>query len=132
MESSILTDIKKKLGLAKEYTIFDEDVITHINAAFSILNQLGVGPIEGFMIEDELGDWVDFVIPMNQRNLVKTYIYLKVSMLFDPPQTSFLIEAKTKQIEEYEWRLNVFREVALDPTDPMTVIDPMTTGEVIW
>jgi hypothetical protein len=122
MESSILTATKKTLGLAKEYTIFDEDVITHINAAFSILNQLGVGPLDGFMIEDDGAEWEELDLPLNQLMLVKTYIYLKVSMLFDPPQTSFLIEAKTKQIEEYEWRLNVFREVALDPTDPMTEI----------
>jgi len=122
MESSILTSTKKILGIAKEYTAFDLDIITHINAAFSILNQLGVGPVEGFMIEDAGTDWEEFTVPMNQLNLVRTYVFLKVRLLFDPPVTSFLIEATTKQIEEYEWRLNTFREWELDPVDPMTVI----------
>lgn len=110
MEGSILKSTKKILGLAEDYTAFDPDVVTHINAAFSILNQLGVGPAEGFMIEDENEDWDEFIVPQNQLNLVKTYVYLKVRMLFDPPTTSFLIEATNKQIEEYEWRLNEFRE----------------------
>ena len=110
METSILISTKKVLGIAESYTAFDLDIITHINAAFSILNQLGVGPQEGFMIEDDGYMWGDFLIPITQLNLVKTYVYLKVRLLFDPPTTSFLIEATTKQIEEYEWRLNVFRE----------------------
>jgi hypothetical protein len=116
MEESILTSTKKILGLDQGYTIFDLDIITHINAAFSILNQLGVGPEEGFFIEDETAVWDDFPVPLNQESLVKTYIFLKVRILFDPPQTSFLIQAATDQIKEYEWRLNVFREVALPPT----------------
>jgi hypothetical protein len=119
VEESILKSTKKILGLAEDYTPFDLDVITHINAAFSLLNQLGVGPEDGFMIEDDAELWSDFAVPMNQLNLVKTYVYLKVSILFDPPATSFLIQAKTDQIKEYEWRLNSFREWALDPVDPM-------------
>lgn len=132
MESSILTDIKKKLGLAKEYTVFDEDVVTYINAAFSSLNQLGVGPVDGFMIEDDGAEWEEFDVPMNQLNLVKLYVALKARMAFDPPQTSFHISAMNEQIAEYEWRLNVFREVALDPTDPMTIPDPIIPEEVTW
>lgn len=110
MESSILISTKKILGITESYTAFDLDVLTHINAAFSVLSQLGVGPVDGFMIEDENSKWDDFVIPLNQMSMVKTYIFLKVRLLFDPPTTSFLIEATNKQIEEYEWRLNVFRE----------------------
>lgn len=117
MEESILKSTKKILGLAPEYTPFDLDVITHINAAFSVLNQLGIGPEEGFFIEDENDMWDEYLIPPNQLHLVKTYVYLKVRMTFDPPTTSYLIEATNNQIKEYEWRLNVFREVELLPEE---------------
>lgn len=110
METSILTNVKKVLGIAESYTAFDEDILMHINAAFSVLNQLGVGPIDGFMIEDAGTEWEEFVVPPNQLHLVKTYIFLKVRLLFDPPTTSYLIDAATNQIKEYEWRLNTFRE----------------------
>jgi hypothetical protein len=125
MEESILKSTKKILGLADNYTPFDLDVITHINAAFSILDQLGVGPDGGFMIEDETTVWGDYVAPLNQLHLIKTYIFLKVRLLFDPPTTSFLIEATNNQIKEYEWRLNTFREWELDPTDPMLEEEPV-------
>lgn len=115
MEESILNSTKKILGLDADYTPFDLDVITHINAAFSILNQLGVGPEEGFYISDEGAMWDDFDVPNNQLHLVKTYVYLKVRMLFDPPPTSFLLDTYNNQIKEYEWRLNTFRECALPP-----------------
>lgn len=85
MEESILKSTKKILGLEADYLAFDPDVITHINAAFSILDQLGVGPEGGFFIVDESAVWADFIVPPNQLNLVKTYIYLKVRVLFDPP-----------------------------------------------
>lgn len=110
MEESILNSTKKILGLDADYEAFDLDVITHINAAFSLLNQLGVGPIQGFFIEDDSSTWDEFEVPANQLNLVKTYIFLKVRVLFDPPGTSFLLESANNQIKEYEWRLNVFRE----------------------
>jgi hypothetical protein len=113
MIMSILNSTKKVLGIAEDYTVFDEDIIMHINTAFSTLTQLGVGPPEGFMIEDATAEWDDF-IPEDpddrQYNSVKSYVFLKVSMLFDPPQTSYLIAAKEKQIQELEWRLNVHRE----------------------
>lgn len=118
---SILNSVKKVLGLAEDYTVFDEDVIMHINTAFSTLTQLGVGPPEGFMIEDATAEWDAFIVDDIQYNSVKSYVFLKVAMLFDPPQTSYLIAAKEKQIEELEWRLNVHREetgwTAPDPTD---------------
>lgn len=117
MEPSILISTKKILGISANYDAFDLDVLTHINASFSILNQLGVGPVDGFFIEDETAVWDDFVVPENQKNLVKTYIFLKVRMLFDPPATSFLISAAERQIQEYEWRLNVFREVELEEVE---------------
>lgn len=118
MEESILKSTKKILGLAENYTPFDLDVITHINAAFSILDQLGVGPEGGFAILDDTAAWSNYAVTTeNQLHLVKTYVYLKVRMLFDPPATSFLIEAANNQLREYEWRLNVFREDELFPDE---------------
>jgi hypothetical protein len=117
MEESILKSTKKILGLDEIYTPFDLDILTHINAAFSILDQLGVGPEGGFYIIDESAEWADYVVPPNQLHLIKTYVYLKVRLLFDPPATSFLIEAANNQLKEYEWRLNVFREYALPPDE---------------
>lgn len=118
MEESVLTTTKKVLGLADTYTAFDLDIIIYINSAFSTLNQLGVGPADGFSIEDATAEWADLDLPLPQLDMVKTYIFLKTRMLFDPPTTSFLIEAINKQIEEHEWRINFKREWDLDPTDP--------------
>lgn len=113
MTTSVLSSTKKILGIDDEYTVFDLDIITCINSALSVVNQLGVGPEGGFFISDENDVWEDFVIPDNQLNLVKTYVFLKTRFLFDPPSTGYLTEAMSKQIEEYEWRLNIFREDAL-------------------
>lgn len=111
MEQSILIGTKKILGVDKDYDVFDHDIITHINSAFSTLTQLGVGPAEGFMIEDDAAVWSDFIDPPDHRyNSVRSYIFLKTRQLFDPPQTSYLITAVEKQILELEWRLNVHRE----------------------
>jgi hypothetical protein len=110
MEQSILISTKKILGIAEDYTVFDLDIITHINTAFSILTQLGVGPAYGFMIEDESAEWCDFIVDDTQYNSVKSYVFLKVRQLFDPPSTSYLITATEDQIAELEWRLNVHRE----------------------
>lgn len=116
--ASILTDTKHVLGLDAAYTQFDPDVTMYINAAFSTLSQLGVGPDEGFFIVDGTEEWTAFDVPANQLHLTKTYIYLKVRMLFDPPGTSFLIDAMQNQIAQMEWRLNMLREVALpDPEE---------------
>lgn len=118
MENSILISTKKVLGLDAAYDVFDLDIVMYINSAFSILQQLGVGPLNGFMIEDETAVWQDFVLEPGSEislNLVKTYVQLKARMLFDPPTTSFLIQAMDEQIKQYEWRLNVFREYAKYP-----------------
>jgi len=124
MEQSILNSTKKILGLAPEYTVFDLDVITHINSTFSTLNQLGIGPFDGFMIEDDTAEWDAFIDNDYRLNLVKTYVYLKVRQLFDPPTTSYLIAAFDKQIAELEWRLNAYREETqwVDPDPPAVVI----------
>ena len=104
---SILTSIKKLLGIAEEYTQFDEDIIMHINTVFLNLTQLGVGPEEGFLIEDDVASWEDFINDNTQLQAVKTYVYLKVKLLFDPPLSSSVIESMNRMIAELEWRLNV-------------------------
>ena len=74
---SILTSIKKLLGIEEEYTQFDNDIIMHINSVFLNLTQLGVGPAEGFLIEDDTATWEDFIGDSNQLQAVKSYMYLK-------------------------------------------------------
>jgi hypothetical protein len=113
MDTSILNSTKKVLGIAPSYTAFDQDILTHINAVFSILEQLGIGPVGGYFITDEIPTWDDFLTTPEEQtrlNLVRSYVFLKVRMLFDPPTTSFLLESMNKQISEFEWRLNVLRE----------------------
>lgn len=107
---SVLTSIKKMLGILEEYEQFDSDLIMHINSTFSILNQLGVGPSKGFMIEDKNTAWSDFILDESKMMLVKSYMFLKVKLLFDPPLSSAVLECYKKQIDEYEWRLNVSAE----------------------
>lgn len=112
MEQSILKSTKKILGIADDYTVFDLDIMTHINSAFSTLTQLGIGPAAGYAIDDEDDDWEDFVDMAvdPQYNSIKSYIFLKVRQLFDPPSTSYLIAAVEKQIQELEYRLSTHRE----------------------
>ena len=104
---SILTSIKKLLGIEEEYTQFDADIIMHINTVFLNLTQLGVGPSEGFLIEDGAAIWNDFIGDSSQLQAVKTYMYLKVKLLFDPPLSSSVTESMNRMIAELEWRLNV-------------------------
>jgi hypothetical protein len=101
---SILDTIKKLLGFDWDYTAFDIDIITHINSTFFTLQQLGIGPAEGFTIIDNTATWSDFVVGENVQ-AVKSYIYLKVRLVFDPPANSFTQEAMKNQATEYEWRL---------------------------
>lgn len=104
---SILTSIKKLLGITQEETSFDQDLIMHINSVFSILTQLGVGPSEGFSIEDDSAIWSDFLEDSTNLELVKTYVYMKVRLMFDPPTGSAVMESMNKMISELEWRINV-------------------------
>lgn len=133
MEQSILISTKKVLGIAADYTAFDLDIITHINTAFSTLTQLGVGPAAGFMIEDETPVWADFFMDDLQYNAVKSYVFLKVRQLFDPPQTSYLIAATERQIQELEWRLNVHREETgwVDPDPVDYYIEDIHEGTIV-
>lgn len=105
---SILTSIKKLLGITEEYEHFDIDIIMHINSAFSVLTQLGVGPEEGFHIEDDSTEWSEFLFEDTRLEMVKTYIYLKVRLAFDSTNlSSAVIESINRQINEFEWRINV-------------------------
>lgn len=107
MTDSILTSIKKLLGMTEEYTSFDTDIIIHINSVFMNLHQLGVGPSEGFRIEDENATWDEYITEDDNLDAVKTYIYLKVKLVFDPPLNGSVMEALKQSITELEWRLNV-------------------------
>lgn len=108
MNESILTSIKKHLGLPEDYEHFDLDIIDHINTTFSILCQLGVGPEEGFFISDKTSVWSDFITDSDPRlNMVISYMEKKVKLMFDPPLSNAVMEATNKIIAELEWRLNV-------------------------
>lgn len=108
---SILNSTKKKLGIGEDYTHFDEgDLIDHINSVFADLAQLGVGPEEGFSIEDASAIWDDFLSDNVKLESVKTYMFMRLKLIFDPPQQSAVIASYEKQIEKYEWRLNVAAE----------------------
>ena len=106
MDDSILDTIKKLLG-ADTTTDFDTDIIIHINSVFGILKQLGYGPDEGYAISDNTATWSDYLQNRSDLNLIKTYIYMRVKSLFDPPQSGFLTDSMTKIIQEFEWRINV-------------------------
>lgn len=107
---SILTSIKKLLGIAEEYEHFDVDLIMHINSVFLNLTQLGVGPETGFSIEDETAEWTEFIGDSVQLQAVKSYIYMKVKLLFDPPLSSAVIDSTNRIISELEWRLRLAAE----------------------
>lgn len=112
MENSILVSIKKLLGLSAEYTPFDPDVIMHINSVFSTLTQLGVGPKEGFSIVDETNTWDQFISDEDPRyNSIRSYIFLKVKLLFDlQTMSAAALQSYKEMASEYEWRLNATAE----------------------
>ncbi len=110
MEKSILSSIKKLLGIGEDYTNFDTDIILHINTTFMVLHQLGVGPQEGFSITGKKEKWDDFIDEEDNLEAVKSYIHLKVKLIFDPPTHGPTLEAFKESIKELEWRLNVQSE----------------------
>ena len=129
MTDRILESVKKVLGIAPEYLAFDQDIVMHINSAFSVLHQLGVGHDEPFMIEDETATWTEFLGTERGVNSVKSYVYLRVRLLFDPPATSFALGAMEKQIEELGWRISTYMEGVRHP-----YVEPVveTEEEVVW
>lgn len=119
MATSILDSVKKALGLAADYDVFDTDIIMHINTVFNTLNQLGVGPTLGFVISDKTAVWEDFIGEGNDFVSVQTYTTLRVRLIFDPPATSYTIAAFENIIKDLEWRLNVQAEGAFT-SDPVS------------
>lgn len=107
---SILDSIKKLLGIESEYEAFDTDIIIHINSVFMVLNQLGVGPEVPFVIHGKDEEWTSFDPRIDLVEAVKSYMYLKIRLLFDPPTSGVLHEAMERQIGELEWRLNIQAE----------------------
>ncbi|MBO5319101.1 MAG: hypothetical protein J6B01_04745 [Ruminococcus sp.] len=110
MTDSILTSVKKLLGIPEEYTQFDLDIIIHINTVFMGLTQLGIGPEEGFSIEDDTATWEDFIEDDLRFEAVKSYVALKTRLLFDPPGGSVHMGCIEKSIAELEWRLHMAAE----------------------
>lgn len=110
MANSILRDVKKVLNIGPDDDAFDIDVMMHINSVFSTLEQLGLGPVGGLMITDDSTTWDQFYGLDNRLNAIQTYVYLRVKLLFDPPQNSYHTTSIKEQIKELEWRLNVTRE----------------------
>lgn len=109
---SILTSIKKTLGPTEDYTHFDPDLILHINSVLAILTQVGVGPENGFRIESKMETWDEFLPEAPYLDFVKSFVSIRVKLLFDPPQTSALLEALKQQAEELLWRIQVAAETA--------------------
>lgn len=110
MDESILTSIKKLLGITEEYEHFDSDIIMHINTVLVILMQLGVGPEKGFIISDKSAVWSDFLPDDKNLEAVKTYVHMKVKLLFDPPLSSVVMECMNRMINEMEFRINIEAE----------------------
>lgn len=107
---SILTSVKKYLGIEEDYEYFDQDIIMFINSAFDILNQIGVGPEHPFSIQSKTETWEDFMPDVDRLNSVREYVYLSVRLIFDPPTTSFVRDAYDKRKEELQWRLNALED----------------------
>ncbi len=108
---SILNTVKIALGVEADYSGFDTNILLDINSAIFSLNQLGVGPVNGFTVKGQGETWEDLLGNTSLFELVKSYIVAKVRLSFDPPSNSFLVEAIQKQITEYEWRLMVQKEL---------------------
>lgn len=117
---SILNTIKKMLGITEEYTQFDTDITIHVNSIISILTQIGVGPETGFIVSDALDKWSDWLSTATDLETVKTYIYLRVRLLFDPPTNSAVTKSYEQIIRELECRL-------LTTTDPPLVVEEVIT-----
>lgn len=116
VSDSILNSVKKVLGIEAEDTSFDVDIVMHINTVFSTLYQLGVGPETPYHIEDETQTWDEFTTSMDLI-AVKSYMYMKVRLIFDPPSTTTMYEAIDKHTKEFEWRLNVAAEDIVSEDD---------------
>lgn len=106
MEENILNSIKKLLGIPEDYTAFDQDVMIHINSVFMILSEFGVGPSNGYSLKDGTEKWGDFISDDKNLEGIKTYVYMKVKTIFDPPLNSAVLASMKELISEFEWRIN--------------------------
>lgn len=120
--ASILDSTKKALGLGTDYDVFDSDIVMHINSIFFTLNQLGVGPEDGFAIVGPDETWDAFLGVDSRLNAVKSYMYLRVRLLFDPPGVSYAIQSMKEQAQEFEWRLNVHASNVSESTQTETSV----------
>ena len=116
---SILTSIKKMLGLTEEDTSFDVDIIMAINSALMALTQIGAGPETGFIITDKTAKWSDFIGDRIDLESIKSYVYLKTRLMFDPPSSSYVLEAYERHLSELGWRINV--QIENTTPDPVVV-----------
>lgn len=124
IENSILHDIKQLLGQEFDDPSYDLDIKLHINSVFFTLQQLGVGPKDGFEIEDETTKWEGFLGSNKNLNAVKSYVYLKTRLLFDPPTNGFLVTNYEQQIAQLEWRLMVELDPPVTPANPFEGVIP--------
>ena len=115
---SILESVKASMGIMPDYTHFDESIIGYINTALSTIYQLGVGPEDGYTITGASEQWTDFVPDEPKYEIIKTYVSQKVRLAFDPPSTSFVLEALNKSIAELEWRISLLPEFEKGGNDP--------------
>lgn len=106
---SILTSVKLVLNISEDYEHYDPDILMHINSVFMILRQIGIGPEEGFSIKDKTTTWGEY-ISTDKIEAVKTYVGLKVKLIFDPPSSSIAVDAINRTLTELEWRLNLEME----------------------
>lgn len=123
----VLKEVKASLGIANEVTVFDRELKMHINSAFGTLSQLGLGPEGGFEVESGTETWNDFLAEDLNLSPVKSYVHLRVKLLFDPPANSWVTVAMKEQIEQLEWRLNVVREDTIPIED-----SPLPDEEMQW
>lgn len=107
LSDSILTSEKKLLGITEDYEEFDAELIVHINTIFGTLEQLGINSGTKFKIQDKFAVWTDFISDSEMIEEIKSYMYLRLRLLFDPPANSFVVNAFQEQIKEFEWRINV-------------------------
>lgn len=117
---SILISVKGSLGIPENYEYFDQQILFHLNSVMAILPQIGAGPPEGFIVEDETATWGDLIGDTSDRNkflYVKSYVYLRVRLLFDPPSSSSVIDAMERQLRELEWRITVTHDIPYDEED---------------
>lgn len=105
--TSILDNVKKVCGIAEDYTVFDQDLLVLINSSILDLTQNGIGPSKGFIVSDNSATWNDFIPGFSNIGAVATYVSQKAKLLFDPPSSSFVVEAMQKQLDEIIWRLNI-------------------------